>query len=190
MQHVMEEPQLSPLPKNILPDEPSPLGAKPLGNCSSFSPAALPMAHTQLSLMPAGGFLAQSYARDLCQSMGLIPELCPNMVPLDPHCVSFQGWRTSSAKTQGEQRGRCWAPWRGAGGRSCLVPTSNIHTSAQTDPNTLKRMLPSLCCMDGTNTAFFQFSHSSCSSRAQGPSPQARQKQHKHLLSPARPSCC
>lgn len=33
------------------------------------------------------------------------------------------------------------APWRGAGGRSCLVPTSNIHASAQMDPNILKRML-------------------------------------------------
>lgn len=147
--------------------------------------------HRALSLMPAGGFLAQSYARDLCQSMGLIPELsAPTWFPLDPHFVSFQGRRTSSAKTQGGQRGRCWAPCRGAGGRSFLVPTSNIHTSAQTDPNTLKRMLPHLCCMDGTNTGFFQLPHSSCSSQAQGPSPQARQKQHKHLLSPAHPSCC
>lgn len=73
MQHVMEEPPLSPLPKNILPDEPSPPGAKPLGSCSC--PAVLAMAHTELSLMPAGGFLAQSYVRDLCQSKGLSPEL-------------------------------------------------------------------------------------------------------------------
>lgn len=76
----MEEPQLSPFPKNILPGEPSPLGAKPLGNCSSFSPAQ----HTQSSLW--------------CQQPGSWHRAVPGT------CASLWGSSLSSLPQQGSSR--------------------------------------------------------------------------------------
>lgn len=125
------------------------------------------MAHTEPSLMPAGGFLAQSYARGLCQSVGLIPGLsAPTRCPL---CALSRPENLKCQNPRGAERavlGSLERSWR----QELPGPTSNTHSSAQTDPNTLKGMLPHLC-----HTAFFQLPCSSGSSQAWGPSPQAAQ---------------
>lgn len=77
------------------------------------------MAHTELSLMPAGEFLAQSYARDLCQSMGLIPELsAPALIPTlchfkarEPQVPNPRGSREGGDGLLGEamEAGAAWS---------------------------------------------------------------------------------
>lgn len=145
------------------------------------------MAHTELSLMPAGEFLAQSYARDLCQSMGLIPELsAPALIPTLCH---FKARESQVPNPRGSREGGDGllgeAMEAGAAWSSPATSTpqpKQIQTPSKGFPHTSATWMEL--------TAFFQLSHSSCSSQAQGPSTQARQKQHKHLLSPAHPSCC
>lgn len=166
MQHVMEEPPLPPLPKNILPDEPSPPGAKP---CSSPAQQRCPW-HTQSSLS--------------CQQVGSWHRA------MSGTCVSLRGSALSSLPQHGstrsplcaisrrenlqyqnprEQRWRFWALRREVGGRSCLVPTSNIHISAQMDLNTLRRMLPQLCCMVELIQHFSSFLTAHAHPRLRGP---------------------
>lgn len=63
------------------------------------------MAHTELSLVPADGCLAQSCARDLCQSMGLIPELsAPTGFPRSPFCVISRPENLKHQNPRGAER--------------------------------------------------------------------------------------
>lgn len=118
--------------------------------------------------MPAARFLAQSCARDLCQSMELIPELSASAgFQLIPNLRHFKAREPQAPKPKGSREG------------CSRLLGEELEAGAAWSPPAISTPQPK----------WIQTSSKGCSSQAQAPSSQARQKQHKHLLSPAHPSC-
>jgi len=106
-QCMQEGVELCPLPEDIFPAKPPPLGAKPLRNGSSSSPAqaALPTAPADLCLVPAAGDSARSCATDRWRSLGSVPKLsAPAGSPVVPQPSALQGQTLNHQKSRGAGR--------------------------------------------------------------------------------------